>query len=301
MTLICLLIALALEFHFKLGSEFRKFTWFDSIRSFLSDQFSDNDFFESWGGIAIIILTPVLVLWGFTSIFDGMFYWFIMFIVSTVVLFICLGPKPLEESFKPYFESMENDDVEGAYLHIKEIQQDENITSDISDFAEQESSERGPVIERDELIRDVTRLILTESQKRYFGVIAWFIFLGPLGALLYRLSYIYCEYCQSEQFDEHLPLMRRVIHWMDWVPARITSLLFLLTGDFVSGFYRVQDYLSDADADNNQLISDTGIAALGIEMGICDDDLDENHKTQSMVQRTVIFYLVVGAIMTMAL
>jgi membrane protein required for beta-lactamase induction len=305
MTLICLLIAFALEFHFKLGSEFRKFAWFESLRTFLEEQFSDKAFFDSWGGIALIILTPILVLWAGTSVFDGMLYWLLLFIISTVVLFICLGPSPLEKSFKPYFDSMENDDIEGGYLHIKELKESGEISSDDGVVLKEDDTDavtsEGESIEKDELIRSVTRLILTESQKRYFGVIAWFIFLGPLGALLFRLSHLYFEHCKKERFDDHLPLMKQVIHWIDWVPARITSLLFLLTGDFVNGFYRIQDYLADASADNEQLISETGIAALGIELGVNDDDVAENLKTQDMVQRTVIFYLVVGAIITMVL
>ena len=79
----------------------------------------------------------------------------------------------------------------------------------------------------------------------------------------------------------------------------MTTLMFLLTGDFVNGFYRIQDYLLDADADNNQLISETGIAALGLEISGSDSTLEENHQTISMIRRAVIFYLVIGAIVTL--
>jgi len=80
------------------------------------------------------------------------------------------------------------------------------------------------------------------------------------------------------------------------VPARITSLFFLLTGDFVNGFYRNKDYMSDLDADNNELISATGIAALGLKMGLNNPDIDENSLAMDMVHRTVIIYLVVAAL-----
>jgi len=299
MTLISLLIVLALEFHFKIGSEYRNFNWFNKAQQYLSDRFSDKDFFESWGGIAIILLTPIGLLYGAFNLFDGSLFWLITLVVSIVILFLCLGPLPLEKSFEHYFKAVENDDLEAAYLHLNrigssnEIEKDDEITGEVD--IEQDSLD---IAEKDELVRNATRKILTESQKRYFGVIAWFIVLGPLGALFYRLCYIYHAHCRAEEFDEHLPLMDQVIHWIEWVPARVTSMLFLLTGDFVNGFYRIQDYLTDADADNNQLISETGVASLGLEMGINDGDVDENHRTMALVNRTVIFYLVLGAIIS---
>jgi AmpE protein len=283
MTLISLLIVLVLEFHFKIGSEYRDFSWFNKGRDYLTRIFSEQDFFDSWGGIAIILLTPVLLLYGLVSLFDGSLYWLVLFMVSVVVLFLCLGPQSLENSFKGYFESMQRDDFEAAFLHLEQ---------------QQDGSDKKDIPENDELVRSATRTLLVKSQKCYFGVIAWFIFLGPVGALFYRLSQLYRDHCAVQEFDEHLPLMNLIIHWIDWVPARLTSLMFLLTGDFVNGLYRIKDYLSDADADNNQLISETGIAALGLEMGVSDGDMEENHRAIAMVQRTVIIYVVVAAVMT---
>jgi len=305
MTLISLLIVLALEFHFKIGSEYRNFNWFNKTRQYLSDRFSKNDFFESWGGVAIILLTPIILLYGLLNLFDGSLFLLFTLAVSIIILFLCLGPLPLEKSFEHYFIAVEKDDLEAAYLHLNRIGSP-NETADGAEIAGQVDIEQDDYIElddpgiseKDELVRNATRKILTESQKRYFGVIAWFIVLGPLGALFYRLSYLYHAHCKAEEFDEHLPLMEQVIHWIEWVPARITSMLFLLTGDFMNGFYRIQDYLTDADADNNQLISETGIASLGLEMGINDGDVDENHRTMALINRTIIFYLVLGALIS---
>jgi len=310
MTLISLLIVFALEFHFKIGSEYRNFSWFNKIQQYLSDRFSENDFFESWGGIAIILLSPLALLYGALNLFDGSLFWLLSLAISIAILFLCLGPLPLEKSFEHYFKAVENDDLEAAYLHLNrvgssnEINKGDEITGNVDieqdDYSRQdEIGQNSPdIAEKDELIRNATRKILTESQKRYFGVIAWFIVLGPLGALFYRLSYLYHAHCKTAEFDEHLPLMDQIIHWIEWVPARITSMLFLLTGDFVNGFYRIQDYLTDADADNNQLISETGIASLGLEMGINDGDVNENHRTMALVNRTIIFYLVLGAVIS---
>ncbi len=281
MILLCLLAALALEFHFKQGSEYRKFAWFGSFREYLAEFFIGKAFFDSWLGIALILLLPALGLHLVLSLFDATVFWPLLFLISFAVLFYSLGPVPLEKSFQQYFEAMDRGDAEAGYLHLKQ----QGLVQD---------SETTP--EQDELIRTTTRLILTESCKRYFGVITWFILLGPVAALLYRLAHVYKDTCDAEEFDDHRPHMQQLIHWIDWIPARVTSFMFLLTGDFVNGFYRVQDYLSDFEADNNQLLADTGVAALGLEMGVADTSAKENYDATSMVRRAVIFYLVVGAI-----
>lgn len=283
MTLICLLAALAVELHFKMGSEYRKFAWFSNLRERLADFFEGKAFFDGWLGIAMVLLIPIFGLNILLSIFDTTWLWPILFILCASLLFYALGPIPLEKSFSGYLEAMERGDAEAAYLYLKEQQ----LLSE---------SEEPP--EQDELIRTTTRLILTESSKRYFGVITWFILLGPVAASAYRLAYVYKDLCRNEEFDDHRPLVGQLIHWLDWIPARVTSFMFLLTGDFVNGLYRVQDYLTDFDADNNQLISETGIAALGLEIGVSDTTAKENLDALAMVKRAIIFYLVIGAIFT---
>ncbi|MCF6193739.1 MAG: regulatory signaling modulator protein AmpE [Kangiellaceae bacterium] len=284
--MITLLIVLGLEFYFKIGSEYRNFSWFTKLRHYLASLFSERSFFESWGGIAVILLVPVIALYAMVSIFGGGIYWFVLFIVSVVVLFLSIGPNRLEDSFEAYFHSIAKADYEGASHHLNEI----------NDSLRRVEKIEGN--EPDEIVRAATRSILIESHTRYFGVISWFIFFGPCGALFYRLAHLYRSACSDEGFNEHSPLLETLIHWIDWIPARITGFLFMLTGDFVKGVYRIQDYLTDAEADNSQLISETGIAALGLDMGRSDSETEENQLALAMANRTIIFYLVLGAVLS---
>jgi len=280
MTLISVLIVLAAEFYFHWGAEYRQFGWFDSLLSKCFEFFGDQAFFEGWGGLAIVLLAPVFVLSIIISLIPGFLYYPLLFLIACAVLFLSLGPKSLFESYKAYFEAMDRGDAEAGYLNL----QKEQLLNDLPDS--------------DELARNVTRSILIESQTRYFGVIFWFVFLGPYGALFYRLSHYYRDVCVKEAHDEHLLLLEKLIHIIDWAPARLTSLLFLLTGDFVNGFYRVKDFFVDFSADNHQLISETGIAALGLDMQSSDGDYKENRSAMAMIDRTVIIYLVVVAALT---
>lgn len=302
MTLIAVLIVMAVEFYFKWGTQYRSFDWFIILQEKLEIQFGENKFFQSWAGVALILLIPVIILWFGINLFSGYWYLLILLLVSCAVLFLSLGPISLADSLKSYLEAMERGDDEAGYLSLQKVSKLEDV------------------LNSDDLVRNATRVIFVESLSRYFGVIFWFIFLGPYGALLYRLAHLY--YCQCKELEskeseskeleskeleskeleskenEHLQLMTSLLYWIDWLPARLTSLLFLLTGDFVNGFSRVKDYFTDLSSDNKQLITETGIAALGVHLGMAGDDVKENHKAIALVDRTLIIYLVVIAALT---
>lgn len=274
MTLIAILLVFALEYYFQWGAEYRQFDWFYRLQETLEDKWGELGFFQGWGGVVLILGLPPIILWLLLSLLSGFFYYTVLLLVSCCILFLTLGPKPLKHSFSTYLAAMERGDEEAGYLSLQQECPGEDIP------------------QSDDLVRNATRLILVESQTRYFSVLCWFIFLGPFGALFYRLAHLYYCYCKRQEYDEHLTILTVLLHWLDWLPARITSLLFLLTGDFVNGFYRVRDYLTDLNASNRQIISETGVSALGIKLGMSESCLQENKDALAMVERTWIVYLV---------
>ncbi|MET1255370.1 regulatory signaling modulator protein AmpE [Aliikangiella maris] len=280
MTLISVLLVFALEFYFKWGSKYRKFNWFEQYQSKIVQALGEQSFFYGWTKVWIVLLLPVLLLYLFINLFDGGLYALIMFIMSCGVLFLSLGPKPLNETFNAYFLALDRGDSEAAFLCLK-----------------QESLLDG-LPQSEELVRDATRAILTESQSRYFGVLFWFIFLGPFGALIYRLAHEYRKLCLLAEDETQTDLIAKVLHWFDWAPARLTSILFLLGGDFVNGFNRVRDYFTDTTASSRLIICETGMAALNADMRASNGDVQENKDALAMVDRTVIIYLVVTAALT---
>ncbi len=280
MLLLSVLIVFSLEYYFRWGSEFRQFSWFESLQHKLRELIGEHEFFHSGAGVLLIVLLPTLILGIIFSLLSGPLYWLLALPLTVVVLFYSLGPKSLEDTMERYFAAVARGDCEAGYLILKQ------------------NEESTDVPESDELVRNATRFILIESNKRYFGVIVWFLFFGPCGALFYRLSHRYHEQCVAQNVDNHLAFTTQLLHWIDWVPARMTSIFNLLTGDFVSGFYRFKDYWLEANASNDQLISETGIAALGLKMGYIEQDRSENKEAMDMIMRTGIIYLVAIAILS---
>ncbi len=72
-----------------------------------------------------------------------------------------------------------------------------------------------------------------------FAPIFWFIFLGPAGALLYRLTHILKTQWSSQNRNENEFNMfsQKVFNWLDWLPAHFTAGGFAIVGDFEDAAY----------------------------------------------------------------
>ncbi len=123
-----------------------------------------------------------------------------------------------------------------------------------------------------------------------FAVIFWYIALGPVGTLIYRLISL----CQAEEIvHKEAALITSVL---DWIPAKLTSLLYLLVGNFQAGFKHFAKFLFAAPQENNTMLSVCGLSAVG--------NSDEAEflmpQAEIIVEHAVVVLLVLLALFTMA-
>lgn len=279
MTLIAAIFVLTLELYLQNTGQYRQLDWFSAWQDKLAEWFGESFVYQTRFGLALILLTIPLLLLVSIALLDGFFQAMVLLVLSCYILFISIGPQSLKQSFEPYFEALQRQDEEAAFLALQQASNSEDVP------------------ESDDLIRNATRVILVESQSRYFGVIFWFVVLGVFGALFYRLCHLYRTSCKQEANEDHFPVVDDLVYWLDWLPARLTGFLFLMLGDFVKGFYRLKDYVLDTEVSNAQVISETGVSALGVELGLSDNNPDENKNAIALVERTVIFYLILVAVL----
>lgn len=161
---------------------------------------------------------------------------------------------------------------------------------------------------------------LAGAHNNLFGVIAWFVVLGPAGAVLYRLSQLLSrkwealdepEVCQFGQFAT------QIFGLMDWLPLRLTAVSFAIVGDFEDAVYC---WRTQASAWMNQAIGivlASGAGALGVklgeplsyggniefrpELGLGDEaDADYLDSAVSLIWRAVVLWLVLLLLLTIA-
>ncbi|MFT5452274.1 MAG: AmpE protein [Enterobacterales bacterium] len=287
MTLITLLIVLMLEQYLKvsavLENEFKSHKWFPAWRQWLSTKVDINKV-NDWVALALIIGTPVAVLYILSGLDYGFIFWVVQLVLAVVVMIYCLGPIDQNAHLKQYFEAVERDDLQGAYHHVSDyldLKSNHQVPDDISSLG-----------------RLVTRVILSQSNFRYFGVLMYFVLLGPAGALLYRLAGSFEFSVRDDENSAYQEKLRQLRMVLDWLPARLTGFLYSLAGDFTGAMPRLKQYLFTEQSDNERLLEETGLGALGIKEEHCTDIIDENKQALDLVTRTVVVFLVIIAVLT---
>jgi adenosylcobinamide-phosphate synthase len=111
---------------------------------------------------------------------------------------------------------------------------------------------------------------LLASHRIVFGTIAWFIALGPAGAVLYRACALLSELWGTRNEPDlgaFGNFAARAFVWVDWIPARLTAASFAAAGDFADAVYcwRAQAGTWTPRADGVILASGGG--ALGVRLG----------------------------------
>jgi AmpE protein len=266
-----------------LETEFKSHKWFPAWRQWISSKVDINKI-NDWAVVALIIGTPVAVFYILSDLNFGFIFWVVQLVLSVVVMIYCLGPIEQNPHLKEYFEAIERNDLQGAYHQV-------------SDYLDLKSNHQVPD-DINSLGRLVTRLILSQSNFRYFGVLMYFVLLGPAGALLYRLTGTFEFSVRDDENSPYQEKLKQLRFVLDWLPARLTGLLYSLAGDFTGAMPRFKQYIFTEQPQNELLLEETGLGALGIKDEHCTDIIDENKSALNLVVRTVVVFLVIIAVLT---
>lgn len=120
-----------------------------------------------------------------------------------------------------------------------------------------------------EVARVSIELALVGSHRHVFGPIAWFIVLGPAGAVLYRLSAVLAERWERDdpQFGAFGDFAQRAFFVLDWVPARLTAASFAIVGNFEDALFCWRTQAEAWAARAHGIILASGGGALGVRLG----------------------------------
>lgn len=131
----------------------------------------------------------------------------------------------------------------------------------------------------------------------------WFLLLGPAGALFYSLSRGYLE--QFEQHQQDSKLVDPILFWMEWIPARVSILIFALLGEFNRTWEVFVDSILETDVAANVSLSKAADSAIGkrhqefsnVEDFVVQTEVELNHL-KPLLDRSLWGWLGVAAIMT---
>lgn len=205
---------------------------------------------------------------------------------AAFVLIFSFGPRDLKAETDEYLAALARGDIERAQRAARALM---------------EHDARQRMHAAPNTIEDA---IFVQANNRVFGVAFWFLFGGPAGAWLFRVSDLMRRHAVMEHRDlfenesRGIDFVRAVqaIHGvLAWLPARLLAIGFALAGSFDDAFASwralVRDRLTGFFERNDEVLMHVGRGALGA----MDSHRERGHRCRAAIQlvwRAALIWLV---------
>lgn len=215
MTLIAILTALGLG-HFAPGlSELRRTDWVRDWTAAVARQAHRIPGFDGAAGVVAVLLPLLLAVALLQILLAGLYSGLVVFVFSVLVLVWAWGPRDLDEDVEAYLAARESDDTAAQRRAAQRI-----VPGELPADSESEAE-------------TVVAWIYLGALERWFGVVFWFLVLGPLGAALYRLTQVIArDAAESEVGDSFVAAARRLRRLLDWPVCLLMATGLAIVGHF---------------------------------------------------------------------
>lgn len=241
MSLLAILISLTLEKLLPALNGLRSLAWFDQYQRWVRSRLGKHERWQGVPSLLIIVLLPVVGIAALQYFLNELLT-LLGFLFSVVVLTYCLGPADEHRRVNEYLEAIDNEDPESAEKSLAAVLQAGGYAGD--DIPDDEPGRIQRLIE--------TILILTHD--RVLAILFWFVVLGPMGGVLYRLTLALLPSAtddtntQTTNSDhrEFNHTVARLHHLLGWIPSHLTALSYAIMGSFVHALHAWQNRFSEA-------------------------------------------------------
>ena len=298
-TLLAVVVALVLgHLGWDAVAALRSHAWFRRWLRWLDARLADAGPWRGASGIVLALL-PVLALVGLLQLLlSGHWLGLPSLLLGIVVLFHAWGPRNLDHDVEAVLDASTGDERRAAAAWL------------------------WPPLRRDEARVDAPALVgavFGGALRRWFAVLLWFLLLGPVGALGYRLVAIMAEDDVAAGLpDVMVSGARTLLAALDWPAAQLMTLALALVGNFGdvvlawkqaggaslradAGFLSAVGCASvrGGIADEAEDYAEAGVAsgsALVRELG----PMPELREAMGLAWRALVLWLVVLALMVVA-
>ena len=207
-TLIAVVIALALGHAAPaFARSARDYGWFGNWLRWLDEKLLEGEgFWRGRYGIVVALLPPLLVVLLFQLALGEPLLGLAGLVFGVAVLFYAWGPRDLDVDVDALLSAEDPATRQAAAQRLGAASTD------------------APAL---------VGAVFRGAQRRWFGVLFWFLLLGPFGALLYRLSALSADGEASALLPQATAAGARRLHaWLDWPVAQLMTLAMALVGNF---------------------------------------------------------------------
>lgn len=303
MNLIALFLGLVLEKLLTRWLHLRQPHWFDGYFDWCMGHFNRLDGAVAIIGAALVALLPVLpvlaIAWSFDEVLLGVPY----LVFAALVLLFSLGPRDLGDDVDEYASAQDAGDSAAAEAAAIEL------------------LERPVPDSHPDRIHALRQSIFVQANNRLFGVIFWFLLLGPVGAWLFRVTDLMRKRAVTSNMQTApevqvvQPSFARAIlrcHGiLAWPSARLLALGYALAGSFEDAVSDWRAYYQDTAEHffevSNDVLAAAGCGAQGVTPagedlsadGVCELEADAARSAMGLVVRTLLVWITFIALATL--
>ena len=227
----------------------RSQAWFEAWLDWLDARLDASGAWHGRYGVALALLPPLLLVALVQWLLQGLMFGLPGLLFAVAVLFHAWGPRDLDRDVEDVLDASDADGRRAAAARL------------------------WPAARRDAVSLRPAALVgavFEASLRRWFGVLFWFLLLGAVGALAYRLLAVAAEDAVAARLPE--PVVRGarwLLALLDWPAAQAATLALALVGNFdmVAGAWR--------DAGGASLQLDAGFLAAAGRAGVRSELADE--------------------------
>ncbi|MCL1068677.1 beta-lactamase regulator AmpE [Shewanella olleyana] len=239
MALFSLLIAIMVERLKLLPASWQ----FDSMLTKYQRLFWKDKKLDSTLAVSAVVLIPAVITFLLLLLIDGVFYDLITLLLWVTIAIFCLSHQSLRTSFKKYMLAACRGDVQACYHYAENL----------------DSSECLDAVDEKDLGHQIGKTVAWVNY-RYYGAVALFLIcFGPVGAVLYCSVRFYDQYSQQNKLD--MPFISRLLFVLDWLPSRVFSFGFVLSGHFAAGISEWRKQVFNPNNSAKNIVSYTALAA----------------------------------------
>lgn len=294
MNFLAMVIALLLERLLGEHERVREWRWFPAYSSWLREHAPTAGPWAGTLSVLLLVAAPVAVTALIHALLGGALLSVLALLFSVLVLLYCLGPREIDAEVGRYVDAIEAGDDATATVVAHRLG---------GDVMPGGGAARN---------RALASAVLVEFNERTFAVLFWFLVLGPMGAVLFRVTSLARADAASTAGSDpgYADAVLRLHGILNWIPARLLALGFALAGSFeeaVTDWRAYHERRSDLIWQQNaDVITATGKGALRIGNALESDDgspaagIGAVRAALALVLRTLVFWVVLAGLLTIA-
>lgn len=266
----------------------KNYRWFDWLYPYLAklQAWLPTPWFDSVLGVLLVWAVPVLVIGSLVWWLDGVLFGFFSFFVGVMLLFYSLGPEDLDAQIDELLIALEHDDakhVEQGFAQLTAMPVEPELAKATSQSLD---------------------AIFSQAHTRMFGVLFWFICLGPAGAVGFRISVLLQDHVDEDCAGFRVAAQKLTALLM-WLPLRVSAAAYALAGSFEGAVEAWRSHHEQAGywvALDALLLARIGRGALQVQQANWETPQQAKEiisEARRLVQRSLIIWLVVLAILTL--